>query len=921
MIPVRVQLRNFLCYDGEGDGVEFDFDGSPLWSISGDNGAGKSAIFDAITYTLFGQHRGGAQEDGRLIRSGARDCEASFEFRLDDRLYRVRRTVGRPRGSARQEPKTWQAAWFDPAVNDWRPIQETDRERGLARWVQEKLGFGFKTFVSSVLLLQGQSDRLIQAPPQERFGILSGLLDLEPYKRLEAAAIDRRKAAQARAQDLEGQLRSMPPVAAEDLEQANTAVLESEQAIERVQAEAAQAEVALNEARRYTSLTADLCAAEATLAETEQLLQDAEQIRGDYQEWQRLFPALPKLKSALEDLAAADSQAAEAEQSRSRLAVIDLVGLKRAAAQAEKQEQQAGKQCAGLRKECDILVHALPPLREILHRRRDLAERERSVAEHGAPDEWQKQVAQRHQTIEKRREEKRKTEEEQRRAIEAGANARAALHQAQTLYAERQEAKDEAVCSRCGQKVDAKHIRSELAAASNDVDAARAQMDASTGRFRDAERRATEATTRLEAASRELEQANQALAISCKADEERQRALASLESALQAAAEAPAELRDAVVGATLDEVEEAVRLLSQQMKDMTAQVRTAEEAEQKARQRSREAQQTYQQSLHERQELEAQAQRLDDAARGLRRQADVRLADVDPDWRKRALAQDQALMEGLSARARVLDGIEGRYAALQRADAQRGQLEMRVDELKRSLEAVDRRHRMPVEEAQRRRQQAEDARRESQRRCFAASEELRRLTDRQERRQGLEAELAAASTSRRLYGRLADLLGRNGLQAFLMDEAIQGISHLANETLSRISGAQLTLDIERHATAKGEEEITIKSTDLASSDEPLDVQFVSGSQKFRTSVALAAGIGQYAGRGAGSVRSLIIDEGFGSLDLQGRQEIIDELRNLSQLMDRIIVVSHQEDFQDRTLFPTGYVLRKVGQRTEVERFV
>ena len=99
------------------------------------------------------------------------------------------------------------------------------------------------------------------------------------------------------------------------------------------------------------------------------------------------------------------------------------------------------------------------------------------------------------------------------------------------------------------------------------------------------------------------------------------------------------------------------------------------------------------------------------------------------------------------------------------------------------------------------------------------------------------------------------------------------------------------------------------------------MQFISGSQQFRTSVALAAGIGQYAGRGIGSVRSLIIDEGFGSLDSQGRQEMIDELRNLSNLMDRVIVVSHQEDFQDRTLFPTGYLLRKDGQRTTVERFV
>jgi DNA repair protein SbcC/Rad50 len=127
MIPVRVLLKNFLCYAETADGqpIEFDFEGSSLWSISGDNGAGKSAIFDAVTYALFGQHRGGAQEDSRLIHKGADRCEATFEFRLDGHLYQVRRTVGRPRVKARQEPKTWQAAQFDPASNAWRPIKET----------------------------------------------------------------------------------------------------------------------------------------------------------------------------------------------------------------------------------------------------------------------------------------------------------------------------------------------------------------------------------------------------------------------------------------------------------------------------------------------------------------------------------------------------------------------------------------------------------------------------------------------------------------------------------------------------------------------------------------------------------------------------------------------------------------------------
>jgi len=100
MIPVRVLLKNFLCYAEADNGqpIEFDFEGSPLWSISGDNGAGKSAIFDAITYTLFGEHRGGAVGDSRLIRKGADRCEVVFEFRLDGQLYRVRRTVGRAKG-------------------------------------------------------------------------------------------------------------------------------------------------------------------------------------------------------------------------------------------------------------------------------------------------------------------------------------------------------------------------------------------------------------------------------------------------------------------------------------------------------------------------------------------------------------------------------------------------------------------------------------------------------------------------------------------------------------------------------------------------------------------------------------------------------------------------------------------------------
>jgi len=134
MIPHKVELKNFLCY-AEGDGgepVSFDFEGAKLWSLSGDNGAGKSAIFDAITYALFGEHRGGKQGDERLIRKGAASCELCFEFEIGGRRYRIQRSVAK-------KGKTCGAAQWDPAAGEWLSIPGTDQATALATWVRNQL--------------------------------------------------------------------------------------------------------------------------------------------------------------------------------------------------------------------------------------------------------------------------------------------------------------------------------------------------------------------------------------------------------------------------------------------------------------------------------------------------------------------------------------------------------------------------------------------------------------------------------------------------------------------------------------------------------------------------------------------------------------------------------------------------------------
>ena len=110
MIPQRVKLSGFLSYKDE---QEVRFDGSQLWMLSGTNGSGKSSIFDAVTYALFGHHRGGRLEAAELINKESNTLAVEFDFSLDRQLYRIKRTVRRRASSSRsQRPSMrWNRWW------------------------------------------------------------------------------------------------------------------------------------------------------------------------------------------------------------------------------------------------------------------------------------------------------------------------------------------------------------------------------------------------------------------------------------------------------------------------------------------------------------------------------------------------------------------------------------------------------------------------------------------------------------------------------------------------------------------------------------------------------------------------------------------------------------------------------------------
>ncbi len=191
MIPYKLRLTHFMPYRQ----AELDFSGIHVACLSGENGAGKSALLDAITWSLWGKAR--ARRDDDLIRQGADEMEVAFTFRLSDHLYQViRRRRGGKRGSS----------MLDFQVQDggrWRSLAESSilaTEKKIARI----LHLDYDTFVNSAFLRQGRADEFTIKTPAERKRILSDILGLDIWQEYEerAKGLLARVQAEARLNDM-----------------------------------------------------------------------------------------------------------------------------------------------------------------------------------------------------------------------------------------------------------------------------------------------------------------------------------------------------------------------------------------------------------------------------------------------------------------------------------------------------------------------------------------------------------------------------------------------------------------------------------------------------------------------------------------------------------------------------------------------
>ena len=215
MIPRRISLRGFLCYRDE---QEVEFAGATLWMLGGPNGSGKSAIFDAVTYALFGYHRGGSQEAAELVNKDAEGFQVEFDFALDGELYRAKRTIRKTnRGGTTATQGIYREQSSAARPGKWEPIPDTNRKAEYDGWIREHLGLSYETFTSSVLLLQGRAEKLLDSKPKGRFEVLASIVDLERYQRLHAKVDDRRRELKANSEAIGHRLDAVAAVSDDEL--------------------------------------------------------------------------------------------------------------------------------------------------------------------------------------------------------------------------------------------------------------------------------------------------------------------------------------------------------------------------------------------------------------------------------------------------------------------------------------------------------------------------------------------------------------------------------------------------------------------------------------------------------------------------------------------------------------------------------
>ncbi len=877
MKPIQLVLSAFGPYV-ERTVIDFSALGEEgLFLIAGDTGAGKTTVFDAISFALYGEASGGKEK--RKSKSFHSDYVSDqtetyveLTFRHRGETWWIRRNLEYQRPAKKKkdgmETTTRQAA--DAQMRNEDTGEEILRMDDVNRRVRELLGLTQDQFTQTVMIAQGDFLKILTASSDDRKKLFRDLFHTNLYV------------------DLQSRLQEKNRACADEQKALEQVILSAEGKIDP-EAEFAEREILLSYCGQIQHTDA-LCALLARLIEQEKAAQ--EQARAQKKE---AADQIGALIAAVTEGERVNRDFADWESKRARLAALTAgqgeIDAQRAALAAARRAQQLETDEALMRRtrrDMDAQRAALSEAQAALEQaEKALPEAETRMKEaESRGGEIHALLAQAKQMedclpvlgeVERLKAALDTQKRELQRLTEDSSRAQAAYTAAQNSYYLSQagllarELKAGQPCPVCGSTAH------PCPAQITPETVTRQALEQAAKRRETAEKAQSDAATRLAANRAALDEREDRLrALKIGADETQQRLAARIDAAHQAAADRQREI-DAARSAyqALDKrktaAQSAVDAAQKQLAVLEKDLRVQTEAfEQKRMAHGFEDEASYRLAKRTNAEIE----RLDREIRNY-------------DEQKRTLAaQTHELEDKLSGRQRTdLTALQNRQAA-----------------------ALDRQAK------------AENAEKAMVRKLTlheSAEREIRQANAAIQKKRG------KWQIIQELYTCCAGIAAGNPrakltFEAYVQQYYFRFVVAAANKRLTRLTDGMFTLRVMREAANR----VSQSGLDLEvldrSTGQARDVSTLSGGESFLASLALALGLSDAVQSQSGQIRmdAMFIDEGFGSLDENALRSSIDVLLELADGKRLIGIISHVQELEERidkqivvTKTPNGSTVR------------
>ena len=870
MIPVKLQVRGFLSYK---EPVELSFNDFDIACISGNNGAGKSSLLDAITWVLFGKAR---RSDEGVINNRCKEAEVIFQFLYENALYRVLRLKART--IYERDPKNPQYIKTKPQPTilefqimnkeeEWKALTESSIAE-TQNLINQTLHMDYDTFINASFFLQGKADEFTQKNSTQRKEILAGILGMDLWEHYQDAAGEARRSLESSRKVMEASLQEIEDELAQEKER-KEALKQAEQKLADLEVRRKEQQQQSDQARKMRELlqeqrktinelsgkldlqkdldqqlTQQISERESEEKDLVQVLAAAEQIEKDFQARTALKEKMQEMETlaarfyTLQQKQATVEKSIAVEESRLQQELRSLENeqtrvqqMEAGTADLEKRKSQLSDELQQLQKEAEHQVKLKADFDEKTAQKSALLAENTTLQNH----------------MQKLKERMDRLQEEK-----------------------------SSICPLCGQSLSEEHrqkvIREIEVEGKQDGDtfrkngAALIELQKEIVDLEKQQAAADEQMRRLRVVERDLGVLENDLTRF-----EQEAAAWSKEGALNLK-----KVKDSLDRRSFaDALREQETTLSEEMKKLGYDA-DQHESFRKQEQASRDVDQKHQQSL-------IAASRLEPLRREI---ATLRSQQQTARQEMKSLTEKLAQM-----------GPDIQQAEAQQPD----------------LEGIENHLQVLIEE-------------ENQQRTVVggAMQLLAVIKTQKERKKKVHSEMAALSQRLVNLSLIEKAFGRNGVQALLMEEALPQIQMQANEILSRLSSGTMSVRFETEREYKDKKRddkmqvLDILINDAEGVQRPYDLY--SGGEAFRINFAVRLALSKVLAQRAGArLQMLVIDEGFGSQDAEGRQKLIEAINMIRPDFKKILVITHLEELKDA--FSARIEVSKTREGSQVEVIV